>query len=855
MVCKKGLTGVIFSMLVLFDATSDLEQVDKNSFPYSPDNSQEERKTAIEKALKELDSNEPDARVAAQRALVELEAAKEVEPLTKSADVEVRTRAETIVKTVSFIRQLKLQALYKKEPDLVETLAFEEKEKWVTIIGTQLMDKPGFLTQDQSSILAQELLKEQFITKNMIDTIASCFKSSIKGTPPSGEEAWLYIESLGDKNIAKLCWFNFNESIGLICVRLLNEGKAIDWIVEGVLNKCDDYNLDVRSAAIDAISHMGWHLNEQLANQAAGKLLRFLDDKEWKIQSRAAGALIIVRLKCESQLKKDIAKAITKSFIDKISDKKVSVRITAYGLLKNIMETLKKKEMRAIAKSATSQLKTKVEQELHTLVGVFHSAMKYLDQTLVAEAISATEEAVKQVDKPLHKQWLDLLVTFLRKRQEELVQQEKERKKQIEKAIKELSDNDCNTRLAAMTKLIDLEADKEAEYLTKSTDFEVKTRAETVVKTVKFLQLFELQQVYKKEPALVEELALESDKTKWVSLIGKLLNNNPKLLSMEQKKVFADRILKEKGIRLFYPFFDTVVAKDEAKSLQLKTWLYRAALENENIEIVREACLAFERLAITKVGTTGGPSLLDAKIVKDAVKTLIVKIHSQDSATSEYASRALMSVVTQILKKDDMTKDIASSAITLLTDKDAEMCRRAANLLSCSFGYLDEKMIARAVEALVAKSSLTKEDKEKRAHGQIIKALCKAAQHLKKGQLADKLADVLLNPLKGKDTELRKCAILALGDLAPNLEGKQREKAVKYIVLNASDIALLYSYTSGVLSPTYHAGAEALQKIASILEGTLLDNAIQIVEKIKIQTVQEILVTLKKRKQELEQKK
>jgi len=487
----------------------------------------------------------------------------------------------------------------------------------------------------------------------------------------------------------------------------------------------------------------------------------------------------------------------------------------------------------------------------------------------------------------------------------ELSAQSQDRKTKIEEAIKNLSSDSPEIRIAATRKLIELESDTEVEQLTKSHDAEVRMLSQKIIETVIVIRKFKMQGLYKKAPELVEML-VQSKRPKWPSLIGKHLNNNPKLLTSDEKKVLAYELLNDEVVaqRL------KEVLSASLKAVEDEIWFYLAVFGHKEDWIRKTSGWGLKELSLSvnlkdakkkelvkelvdylehadhKVRTFAGSLLctlsenIDQDVLEKLVKTQIGKLRHRD-LYMRFSATIILSYLSKNIK-DKLCEDVVKALMSRLSDKEAEVRQGAAYALGYFIERLKEDLLEKVVKELRNKlkdtnshvcvnaaSSLARLGKnlEKGILENVVKAtlgkidnknhfirsksasVLRSIAELLDGELFEKVVKELLGGFD--DKTIRGSTVLFMGRVSGRLEGKLLQDVVKALVdilkmenLGLGDMTFLQS---------------SLEKLAKRLDDKQLQGIITRIEKIKVKKnisrdIKIILFILREQKELLNKK-
>ncbi len=372
------------------------------------------------------------------------------------------------------------------------------------------------------------------------------------------------------------------------------------------------------------------------------------------------------------------------------------------------------------------------------------------------------------------------------------------RRKQIESLIADIKGDDNQAHKKAVSELIRLEACNEIDSLSKHHDKDIQSAALTVIKTIQLIRRFAfLKETHNKNSDLIESIATSEIK-EWALLIGRKLNTTPDLLTVPQKTIIANEILKNKGA------VETLhkMRGNEIAILSDERWLYHEALYDKNNNVRESAVWIMFSLIYT----------LDKEAMAESVRVLLRKFKDENEiagvrGTSIYA---VCQVIWQL--DEELFQHVIKIAVSGLEDKLPVARNRCAYLLGCAAGRLKGKP-----------------EEEK-----VVKAL--------KSRLEDSHFDIQLY------------AAISIAQVASRLDKDLFDKLVNIFVKG-----LMHEHTEMVGNAT---NAIKMNEVVGKLDGELLDKVLEAVgfaiknERMKdlLTHLQSALDTLKRRKQELEKK-
>lgn len=231
------------------------------------------------------------------------------------------------------------------------------------------------------------------------------------------------------------------------------------------------------------------------------------------------------------------------------------------------------------------------------------------------------------------------------------------------------------------------------------------------------------------------------------------------------------------------------------------------------------ACLAVEKLA--------GKGVFDATSAEKAVRAMLPRLRSAQADTSEWSARGIGALASGTrFVKGDLLAAASTEMALMIGDRDAEIRRRglclAEDLLPLFGAPLREQTLKAVIGACrrpVAGDAAT------RAHSIAVRALGHAARHAPAGKPATEAAEELLRVVENESVDAYQVVFPALGGLAGRVEEPLRSRIVRAVLIATAHPGYIYSRTSGVRSPTRHAGADALELVAPLLTAEQLDAA------------------------------
>lgn len=261
----------------------------------------QDKNDQIKGAVKNLSDTDPQVRLEAMRALIDLEAVKELDPLAKSDDAEIKTLAETAIKVLSLFKSAPgLKKIWKKSPKEIEFLAGTEKKDWLDYVNTKVDEEKDFLNSEEKSTLAKEILKDTSIRK------------------------WL---------------------TGLHMNSYLNNHIKLDdpWFILAIL---EDSETKMRLAMVTALgcSHNEWaKCKQQEALMKA--LLKRLDDSSSEVRSYTSWTIGTTLRWVESTMLDEIVKALEAALGKEKTNHKIQIESTLSGIKTKIAKAKETKEL------------------------------------------------------------------------------------------------------------------------------------------------------------------------------------------------------------------------------------------------------------------------------------------------------------------------------------------------------------------------------------------------------------------------------------------------------------------------------------------------------------------------------
>ncbi len=367
------------------------------------------------------------------------------------------------------------------------------------------------------------------------------------------------------------------------------------------------------------------------------------------------------------------------------------------------------------------------------------------------------------------------------------------REQEIEKALKEFTDDDVSVRDAAVRKLIDYEAKKECKALESSDDPEIKVRAKKVVMIVRFIHEFDIKDVWKKAPFLVENLST-AEKTDWPGIIGKALQSNAEIIDNVQKSNLAKKLLKERIIVERLNGIDT-----SKKAAQEEAWFYLEALGDDRVHA--GACRALGYV-VKKMGE---------KPLDNVIKTLLSRLESKDEVvrynTPEALENCLRSITNEEIlaytvdklcelekkqsqDREDFLKALNHIAGRLKVELKANFVKEVKNrfngrglalnnLTTHALVRLTPFVKNKKLEQLVRSLILRLEDRDIRITRMIVSTLAELSWKFEK-DLSQEVAMSMLTLIRNNH-KARNTAVFALGKLAKSLEKKIIDDAISEV--------------------------------------------------------------------------
>ncbi len=325
-----------------------------------------ERKERIEKAFKNLKSEDYNVCASAKRELVQLKSDVEVRPLLKSEEERVREISNVIVKTLEFGRHyLFMHAIYEQEPDFVELLAQSGRDMWAGLIGRKLRDKEDLFTRDQKRILGKDLLKEKGVAEKLEDIQHG-------RQPVVEDEAWFYLLALeyGDTRIrAAVVW-------ALWRVRSSLTEKLHEELVRAMFKNIEDEKngLD-RSTFAFILKDSFARMDADLVKEAIQALQKRLNDQNHRTRSMSASALGRV----SDRLDKELFEMVIKVILIGLNHTDNAVRGIASDDIgqKQIVERLKGKLLSETIEAVESALKA---EKIPDIIGKLKHAITGLNR-------------------------------------------------------------------------------------------------------------------------------------------------------------------------------------------------------------------------------------------------------------------------------------------------------------------------------------------------------------------------------------------------------------------------------------------------------------------------------------------
>jgi len=261
------------------------------------------------------------------------------------------------------------------------------------------------------------------------------------------------------------------------------------------------------------------------------------------------------------------------------------------------------------------------------------------------------------------------------------------------------------------------------------------------------------------------------------------------------------------------------------------------SLQDKDVAVSSQACYDVSEMAARKLFAPEDlPTLWEG---------LRPQLRSQHADSSELSARAVQALVRDsglftsafwpgqegTLRREPSQADrlagqclagVLDESLLMLASDDRELQRRGANVANSLMTMVPTKMQEPLVRALLAIPLETAADGSATSPGvrcssQVTSALIEAAPRIKAEALADDVAARLLEASRDRDMVTTQRLHLGLAGLAGATRGEVREQIVSAVIAAVADGNLMYSRTSGVLTPPKHRGADALAILAPTL--------------------------------------
>jgi hypothetical protein len=231
------------------------------------------------------------------------------------------------------------------------------------------------------------------------------------------------------------------------------------------------------------------------------------------------------------------------------------------------------------------------------------------------------------------------------------------------------------------------------------------------------------------------------------------------------------------------------------------------------------ACLAVEKMA--------PQNLFDAPSAEAALRVLLPKLRSHDDDTSEWSARAVGALASYTpFVTGELLAAAFAEMLLLVGDDEPEHRRRglclAANLLPL-LGSSEREQTLRATIRACRREAAGEADS--RAYDIGIRTLGTAGRLTEGEGPATEAAQELLRAVEGKVPYEYQTVLFDLASLAARVGEPLRGRIVRAAIAAAAEPHYTYSRTSGMPSPTRHAGADALAVVAPLLDRQQLDEA------------------------------
>ncbi|MBL8891443.1 MAG: hypothetical protein JNL67_15800 [Planctomycetaceae bacterium] len=240
------------------------------------------------------------------------------------------------------------------------------------------------------------------------------------------------------------------------------------------------------------------------------------------------------------------------------------------------------------------------------------------------------------------------------------------------------------------------------------------------------------------------------------------------------------------------------------------------ALRDNDVTISSWACLAVEKMASKKLFTPE-----DTKVLWEGLRP---KLRSQNEDASQWSARGLgaLCLDTEILS-GAILDGAFEETLLLVSDNNTEMRRRGAVLSRYLVKRLPKDRLEKLVRTLITSPPVAAEDQKgidnSEAHISclVTQSLISSASRIETESLANEMALRLLAESDPPTVlgELGRWEGLAY--LAGKTDKETREQIVKSILATVADKKLIYSRTSGVISPLKHHGADGLAILSSFM--------------------------------------
>ncbi len=297
-------------------------------------------------------------------------------------DIVSVSKTGTVINSIGLIKQDKLfSELYKREPELLESLEEMKKVEWASCIGHKMKENHMLLNAQEKKALAILILQDE--------TVVSWLKG-INQSQVSVEEVWLYIEAVHDEkpDIHRSAY----RAITLIMPSL--EREMLEGLIKVLLLKTGDKDWWQRNLSASALGENIARLSDELIQTVIVTFKKGLEDEHPNARYTFANGLGRVAERLDDTL---FEKLVT-TLLDILIGKNPNLRGNAAKTLSStqILKRIDDKLSEEVLRSLITALNDKEENPRTAAVDAITQMVTRLDGQRLDDMLSAVEKALKE---------------------------------------------------------------------------------------------------------------------------------------------------------------------------------------------------------------------------------------------------------------------------------------------------------------------------------------------------------------------------------------------------------------------------------------------------------------------------